>query len=69
MAVVVVGVALALAALLVGWLGSPRLFWIAAVSGEQHLDEIQILAPVALRGSWWLPHLADQLRGMLADAD
>jgi hypothetical protein len=69
MALVVVGLALALVALLVSWIGSPRLFLISAGSEQEDLIELQVLVPSYLRGGWWLPDLEDQLRGISVDGD
>jgi hypothetical protein len=67
MGLVVGGLALAVIALAAGWLVPPRLLWIAVGPGEEGSTLIQILALPGARGSWWLPHLADHLREVLAD--
>jgi hypothetical protein len=69
MAVVVAGLALALAALFVSWVGSPRLAMITAGSDREGLAALEVLAPADARGSRWLQRLADQLRGIVADED
>jgi hypothetical protein len=69
MAVVVAGLALALVALLVSWLGSPRLFLITAGSEQEGPAKLQVSVPADLTGGWWLPHLVRQLREALGDGD
>lgn len=67
MALVLLGVILALVALAVTWIASPRLVWVAAGPGELNSTVIHLLVPVGLKASRWLPQLAHQLQKVLSD--
>jgi hypothetical protein len=60
------GMALAVLALAVGGLVSPRLLWIAAGPEQGEAIQVQILTLPNTRGSRWPQAVADQLREMLA---
>jgi hypothetical protein len=69
MGLVVTGLALAVLALAVGWLLSPRLLWIAPGADAQGRTLIQVLALPAAKGSRWPERLISRLQEALtADA-
>ncbi len=66
MGLVVAGIVLAILALAAEWVVPPRLLWLAVGWGEEDSTILGILVPAGLKGSRWLPQLADQLREVLA---
>ena len=66
MGLVLGGMALAVLALAVGGLVSPRLLWIAAGPEQDEATLVQILTPPNTRGSRWPQAVADRLRETLA---
>jgi hypothetical protein len=66
MGLVLGGMALAVLALAVGGLVSPRLLWIAVGPEQDEATLVQILTPPNTRGSRWPQAVADRLRETLA---
>jgi hypothetical protein len=57
----------ALLAVLVGWIASPLLIWIAVGPDAEDSISVQILSLPGTRGNLWVPRLASRLREVLAD--
>jgi hypothetical protein len=59
---VVGGLAIALLALLMGWLASPHLVWIAVEAETETSATVRLLGQPSSRGSQYVPKLANQLQ-------
>lgn len=67
MGLVVASAALAVIAMLVGWIARPRLIWIAVGRDAEDSTSVQILSLPGTRGNPWLSQLASRLGEVLAD--
>lgn len=64
---ILVGMIVALMAMVTSWLVRPRLLWVAVGTDEADLTLVQILALSKARGSLWRIQLAARLEEMLSD--